>query len=87
MGSVRANRMERAFAVDADVLYQWKNLVPTYKDYVSLIIKDIYMRDARCRVADGIYQINGDNGRPVETVNIDLVDTNESYMKNDILRV
>lgn len=80
MERVSANRMERAFAVDTDVLYQWKNLVPTYKDTVTLI-KDIYMSDVRCRVADGIYQINGDKDKPVENVNIEnlRVDTVRQY--------
>lgn len=80
MERVSANSMERAFAIDTDVLYQWKDLVPTYKDSVTQI-RDIYMKDVKCQVADGVYQINGDKDLPVENVNIEdlSVDTVRKY--------
>lgn len=80
MERVSANRMERAFAIDTDVLYQWKDLVPTYKDTVTAI-RNIFMRDVHCNVADGIYEINGDSDLPVENVTIERlsVDTVKQY--------
>ncbi len=80
MERVSANSMERAFAIDTDVLYQWKDLVPTYKDSVTQI-RDIYMRDVKCSVADGVYQINGDKDLPVENITIENlnVDTVRKY--------
>ncbi len=80
MERVSANSMERAFAIDTDVLYQWKDLVPTYKDTVTQI-RDIYMKDVKCRVADGVCQINGDKDLPVENVTIEnlSVDTVRKY--------
>lgn len=80
MERVSANRMQRAFAIDTDVLYQWKDLVPTYKDSVTRI-SNIYMKDVNCHEADGIYQINGDKDMPVENVNIENVhvDTVRKY--------
>lgn len=80
MERVSANEMQRAFAVDTDVLYQWKDLVPTYKDSITAI-SDIFMRDVKCRVADGIYEINGDKRLPVRNVNIENleVDTVRKY--------
>ncbi len=80
MERVSANSMERAFAIDTDVLYQWKDLVPTYKDTVTQI-RDIYMKDVKCRVADGVCQINGDKDMPVENVTIEnlSVDTVRKY--------
>ena len=80
MERVSANQMQRAFAVDTDVLYQWKDLVPTYKDSITAI-SDIFMRDVKCRVADGIYEINGDKRLPVRNVNIENleVDTVRKY--------
>ena len=80
MERVSANEMQRAFAIDTDVLYQWKDLVPTYKDTVTAI-SDIYMRDVKCAVADGIYEINGDKDLPVSNVNISgvEVDTVRKY--------
>ncbi len=80
MERVSANEMQRAFAVDTDVLYQWKDLVPTYKDSITAI-SDIYMRDVKCAVADGIYEINGDKRLPVRNVSIENleVDTVRKY--------
>lgn len=80
MERVSANRMQRAFAIDTDVLYQWKDLVPTYKDTITAI-SDIVMRDVKCRVADGIYEINGDPRLPVKNVSIERVevDTVRNY--------
>lgn len=80
MDRIKANEVKRVFAVDTDVLYQWKNLVPTYKDSVTLI-KDLYMRNVECRVADGIYEINGDKDLPVDHVVIEnvKVDTVRQY--------
>ena len=70
MERVNANKMQRALAIDTDVLYQWKDLVPTYKDSVTLI-RNIYMKDVKCKVVDGIYEINGDADLPVQNVNIE----------------
>lgn len=80
MERVSANRMQRAFAIDTDVLYQWKDLVPTYKDSVTRI-RNIYMTDVKCHEADGVFQINGDKDLPVENVDIERlhVDTVRQY--------
>lgn len=67
MERVKANDMQRAFAIDTDVLYQWKNLVPTYKDTVTAI-RNITMRGVTCKTADGVVQINGDKDLPVQNV-------------------
>lgn len=80
MERVKARAMNRAFAIDTDVLYQWKDLVPTYKDTVTQI-RNIYMRDVECQVADGIIDINGDKDLPVDNVTIEglRVDTVRKY--------
>lgn len=80
MERVSANKMQRAFAIDTDVLYQWKDLVPTYKDSVTRI-SNIYMKDVKCHEADGVFQINGDKDLPIENVNIENVhvDTVKKY--------
>lgn len=80
MERVGAKRMQRAFAIDTDVLYQWKDLVPTYKDTVTMI-RNINMRDVRCHQTDGIYEINGDKDLPVRNVTIEnlAVDTVYKY--------
>lgn len=78
MERVSANRMQRAFAIDTDVLYQWKDLVPTYKDSVTRI-SNIYMSDVKCHEADGVYQINGDKDLPVNNVNIENLHVDTVY--------
>jgi polygalacturonase len=72
MERVSAGEMQRAMAIDTDVLYQWKDLVPTYKDSVTTI-RHIVMRDVRCHEADGIYELNGDADCPVRDVLIEGV--------------
>ncbi len=78
MERVSANRMNRAFAVETDVLYQWKDLVPTYKDSITRI-RNIYMRDVKCNKADGIIYIDGDERLPVENINIENVHVDTVY--------
>jgi polygalacturonase len=70
MERVSAGEMQRAMAIDTDVLYQWKDLVPTYKDTVTQI-SHIFMKDVHCNVADGIYELNGDADLPVQDVHIE----------------
>lgn len=80
MERVKAHEMQRAFAIDTDVLYQWKDLVPTYKDSVTTI-RNIYMKDVECQATDGIVDINGDKDLPIENVSIEAlkVDTVRKY--------
>ena len=80
MERVNANKMQRALAIDTDVLYQWKDLVPTYKDTVTLI-RNIYMKDVKCNKSDGVYEINGDSDLPIQNVRIEnlQVDTVVKY--------
>ena len=67
MERVTANDVDRTFAIDTDVLYQWKDIVPTYKDSVTAI-RNIYMNNVKCKKAKGIYEINGDPDLPVQNV-------------------
>lgn len=69
MERVSAKEMDRAMAIDTDVLYQWKDLVPTYKDTVTAI-RNIHMTDVRCDKARGIVELNGDADLPIENISI-----------------
>ncbi len=84
MEKVGANEMERAMAIDTDVLYQWKNLVPTIKDTVTTI-SNIYMRDVTCKKAKGIVQLNGDADAPIQNVQIENlhVDSVSTFIENN----
>lgn len=70
MERVSAREMDRAMAIDTDVLYQWKDLVPTYKDTVTAI-SHIYMSEVHCQKARGIVELNGDADLPVRHVSIE----------------
>jgi hypothetical protein len=63
--------------IDTDVLYQWRNLVPTYKDTLTRI-SDIYLTNIRCDSAKAIYELRGDARLPIrdvvmENIQVDVV--------------
>ena len=53
--------------IDTDVLYQWRDLVPTY-DTAITHIDSIALRRIRCHTADAIYEFKGDARDPIGTV-------------------
>lgn len=57
----------RMFEIDTDVLYQWKDLVPTYETRIT-DIHDIYMEDCSIDRCDAIYDIKGDPRKPIRNV-------------------
>lgn len=67
MENIQAGEMKRALAIDTDVLYQWRNLVPTYKDSLTTI-RNIHIKNARCKKAIAMIELNGDSLLPVENV-------------------
>ncbi|MCD8102508.1 MAG: glycoside hydrolase family 28 protein [Alistipes sp.] len=69
MKNVTAGSMLRALEIDTDVLYQWRDLVPTFETRLTRI-DGIHMDDVYCGKADAIYEINGDEGLPVNNVHI-----------------
>lgn len=69
MDSVRAHAMQRVLEIDADVLYQWKNLVPTYKDSIT-DIENINISNVICDRTEAIYDLKGDKRRPARKIGI-----------------
>ena len=57
----------RMFEIDTDVLYQWKDLVPTYETRITPI-HDIFMEDCEMKRADAIYEIKGDARKPIRDI-------------------
>ena len=53
--------------VDTDVLYQWRELVPTYEERITRI-DGIYLKNVICESADAIYELKGDAKLPVRNV-------------------
>ena len=47
MKNVKAGKMQRVLEVDTDVLYQWRDLVPTYQDSITFI-NGLYMDSVTC---------------------------------------
>ncbi len=76
MRNVKANRMQRVMEVDTDVLYQWRDMVPTYKDSVTLI-RGLHMENVSCERAEAIYDLKGDERLPIRDVTLTNVSVGE----------
>ena len=70
--NVSATRMMRVFAIDTDVLYQWRDIVPTFETALTRI-RNITVRNAGAVQADAIYEILGDDRLPVEGVTLEHI--------------
>lgn len=70
--NVSATKMQRVFEIDTDVLYQWRDIVPTFETKVTRI-RNITLRGAKCEQADAIYEIRGDKRDPVQGITIEDV--------------
>lgn len=67
MDSIHTGGTLRVAEIDTDVLYQWRNLVPTYKDTLTRI-SNIYLTNIRCDSAKAIYELRGDARLPIRDV-------------------
>lgn len=76
MENVRGGTMQRVLEIDTDVLYQWKDLVPTYEERITRI-DGIYMNNITCQSADAIYELKGDARLPIKNVEITNVQVGE----------
>ena len=62
--------------IDTDVLYQWRDLVPTYEERITRI-DGIYLKNVTCDSADAIYELKGDARLPIKNVVIRDVHVNK----------
>lgn len=76
MEHVTGSRMQRVMEVDCDVLYQWRDLVPTYKDSVTAI-RGLYMDSVRVERTEMVYDLKGDSRLPIRDVRISNVSVGE----------
>lgn len=67
--NIKASKMQRVLEIDTDVLYQWRDLVPTYKDSLTRI-SDIYIDSILCDRAEVVYDLKGDVRLPIKRVEI-----------------
>lgn len=76
MKRVEAEAMQRVMEVDMDVLYQWRDLVPTYQDSITRI-RGLYMEDVTCKRTQAIYDLKGDARRPIREVELKNITVGE----------
>ena len=76
MKRVQAEAMQRVMEVDMDVLYQWRDLVPTYRDSITCI-RGLYMEDVTCKRTQAIYDLKGDARRPIREVELKNITVGE----------
>lgn len=67
MENVTGKSVRTVFEIDTDVLYQWRDIVPTFETAITRI-RNISLIGADCEQADAVYRINGDSRDPVQGV-------------------
>ena len=85
MDNVRTGGTLRVLEIDTDVLYQWRNIVPTYEERITRI-DGIHMSNVQCESAKMIYELKGDAKLPVRNVSMKNVHvTNVSDSVNRVV--
>ena len=74
--AMEAKRMQRVLEIDTDVLYQWRNLVPTYKDSITRI-DGIHLKNVECMRSEAVYDIKGDSRMLIKNVTLSNVRVGE----------
>lgn len=70
--NVKCNKALRMMEIDTEVLYQWKDLVPTYETRITRI-ENIQMRHVECDTTKVIYELKGDARLPIRGVKLENV--------------
>lgn len=71
--------------VDADVLYQWRDLVPTYEEKLTPI-RGIYLKNIQVEETDMPIKIAGDAKLPVRDVYLENITVNKASSRTNSLR-
>ncbi|RCW21888.1 glycoside hydrolase family 28 protein [Marinilabilia salmonicolor] len=75
MQNIKADKMrEGILGIETDVLYQWRDLVPTYEIRLTPI-SDIYMKNIKTSSVKFISCIKGQEEQPVENIELENVKT------------
>ena len=77
VSNIKAGKIDKGIlGIETDVLYQWRNLVPTYEKRLTLI-KDIYLENIKSKDVKFVSRISAQAELPVENVFLKnvLVDT------------
>lgn len=70
--NVSAGKLQHVFAIETDVLYQWRDIVPTFETRISKI-GGITIRHAQAQEAEAVYVLKGDEREPIDGVTIEDV--------------
>lgn len=72
MENIKTGEVQRVLEIDTDVLYQWKDLVPTYETQITSI-DEINIRNIQCQMADAVYDLKGDKRKPIGKVTLENI--------------
>jgi polygalacturonase len=84
MENVKTGSTLRVLEIDTDVLYQWRNIVPTYEERITKI-DGIYMTNVQCESAKMIYELKGDERLPIQ--NVSMKDVHVTSVSDSINKV
>ena len=70
MDSIQAGKINAGIlGIETDVLYQWRDLVPTYERKLTPI-KDIYMNKIHAKNVEFVSRILGQQEMPIESIHL-----------------
>lgn len=69
--------------IDTEVLYQWKDLVPTYDTCITRI-ENICMSHVECDTTKAIYELKGDDRLPIRGVTLEDI---HAHVVTDFVKV
>ncbi len=72
MQDVSCKSSKSVFEIDTDVLYQWRDIVPTFADSITRI-RNISLKNAKCQESQVIYQILGDERNPIQGIHLENI--------------
>lgn len=83
MDNLKSGKTMRVLEIDTDVLYQWRNLVPTHETRITKI-DGIHINNITCEEADAIYDLKGDERLPIQNIELKNihVDKVNKFVKN-----
>lgn len=70
--NVSATKMLRVFEIDTDVLYQWRDIVPTFETRITRI-RNITLRNADAVQSEAVFEIRGDERDPIDGVTLENI--------------
>lgn len=71
MNNIKANEVRNGvLGIETDVLYQWRDLVPTYEKRLTPPISDINLKNVQLKKGEFISKIMGQEEEPVKNISL-----------------